>query len=191
MRFRLGLLQDQSAIERQIAREAAEAQTKRQKTEIPTVKTESQTKREHLEATNDQLKPKKRVLPRIKPLSEAKAIDSGANFVSETFLLLVAIGTIFGERYYSSRKESTRREGVTGRLEELETYEKSARKGMVELEREVLRLRSAAKVGSAPVRILPPEVYELEAEEERANQKMTRGNADKSTALNPANASGS
>ena len=179
MRFRLGLLQDSAAIDKQIAKEAAEAQAKKHKHEAPTVKTEAQTKADEAAAAKakekgtDQIKDeqKKKPKPKIRPLSEAKAIDSGANFVSETFLLLVAIGCIFGERWYSSRKESSRREDVADRLAELEEYEKSARKGMVELEKEILRLR--AKEELTPVsqrRILPKDVYELEEKEEGQNQ---------------------
>ena len=82
MRFRLGLLQDSAALEKQAAREAAEAQAKKHKSEAPTVKTEAQTKAdEAAEArSKDSLgkakEPKK--IPKIRPLSEAKAIDVGA-----------------------------------------------------------------------------------------------------------------
>ena len=86
MRFRLGLLQDSAALEKQAAREAAEAQAKKHKHEAPTVKTEAQTKadeaaearsKDNIEKSKE---PKK--LPKIRPLSEVKAIDVG-------FLLLL------------------------------------------------------------------------------------------------------
>ena len=82
MRFRLGLLQDSAALDRQAAREAAEAQAKKHKSEAPTVKTEAQTKaddaaesrsKESLDKAKEQKKK-----PKIRPLSEAKAIDVGA-----------------------------------------------------------------------------------------------------------------
>ncbi len=79
MRFRLGLLQDSAALEKQAAREAAEAQAKKHKSEAPTVKTEAQTKADEvaearLKDSLDKAKePKKK--PKIRPLSEAKAID--------------------------------------------------------------------------------------------------------------------
>lgn len=81
MRFRLGLLQDSAALEKQAAREAAEAQARKHKSEAPTVKTEAQTKadeaaearsKDSIGKTKEQKK-----LPKIRPLSEAKAIDVG------------------------------------------------------------------------------------------------------------------
>ena len=82
MRFRLGLLQDRAALEKQAARDAAEAQAKKHKSEAPTVKTEAQTKTdEAAEARSkdglDKAKEPKK-LPKIRPLSEAKAIDVAA-----------------------------------------------------------------------------------------------------------------
>ena len=44
MRLRLGLLQDPEVIEKQIAREAAEAQARKHKLEAPTVRTEAEQK---------------------------------------------------------------------------------------------------------------------------------------------------
>ncbi|KAF8577012.1 OPA3-domain-containing protein [Ramaria rubella] len=55
----------------------------------------------------------------IKPLSETKAIDNGANFIAESFLFAVAASLIVAETWRSSNKESKRREGVTDQLEEL------------------------------------------------------------------------
>lgn len=95
MRFRLGLLQDTAAIEKQIAKEAAEHQAKKHKHEAPTVKTEAHTKADEAAAAREKEsgeKPKPKSSsrqPKIRPLSEAKAIDLGANFVSETFLFVV------------------------------------------------------------------------------------------------------
>lgn len=87
MRFRLGLLQDSAALEKQAAREAAEAQAKKHKSEAPTVKTEAQTKADEAaeRRSKESLdKPKEqRKKPKIRPLSEAKAIDVGAqNLIS-------------------------------------------------------------------------------------------------------------
>ncbi|KAL8940110.1 MAG: hypothetical protein Q9216_002991 [Gyalolechia sp. 2 TL-2023] len=171
MRLRLGLLQDHASIEKQIAREAAEAQAKRQKLEIPTVKTESQAKADEASLAAEKAKGAEKAKaasrPRIRPLSEAKAIDAGANFASETFLLSVGIGLIVFERWWSSRKESTRREDVAERIAELEESEKSDRRALVELEKEILRLR--AKAGEGKKRILHKEVWELE---ERENEEL-------------------
>ncbi|KAJ5511207.1 hypothetical protein N7453_003310 [Penicillium expansum] len=99
---------------------------------------------------------------RIRPLSESKAIESGANFISESFLFLVAGGLILFESWRSRNKESTRREGVEGRLADLEQSEQAAREALVTLEKELLQLR--AKHGDLPKlstkRILSPEIYE-------------------------------
>ena len=177
MRFRLGILQDQAAINKQIAQEAAERNAKRHKHEKSTAKTEAESKAEEeaaakpKEKAKDEPKKESKRATKIRPLSEAKAIDSGANLASEVFLLCVAIGCVVGERFYSSQKESSRKEDVAERLEELEIYEKAARRGMVEMEREIIRLRK--KAGEAPLnqfRILPREVYELEEREEGEDQ---------------------
>ncbi|KAI5812197.1 optic atrophy 3 protein-domain-containing protein [Pyronema omphalodes] len=58
--------------------------------------------------------------PRIRPLSESKAIDAGANFISEAFLFAVAGSLILAEAWRSRRKEASRRDVVTERLELLE-----------------------------------------------------------------------
>ncbi len=126
MRMRLGLLQDSAAIDRQIAREQAEAEIKRKRSEVPTVKTEAQAKTNEAavaqdkESKSDKAKTVKK-RPNIRPLSEAKAIDSGANFISEGFLFLVAGGLIVLERWWSTRRENNRREDVAERISSLES----------------------------------------------------------------------
>jgi hypothetical protein len=124
MRLRLGLLQDPAAIDRQIAREVAEAEARRKRAAIPTVKTEEQTKREELllkkEVKDIEGKVKEKTQPRIRPLSESKAIETGANFISETFLFCVAGGIIVFEWWRQGRKESNRRDEVSDRLSSLE-----------------------------------------------------------------------
>ena len=166
MRFRLGLLQDQAAIERQVAAEhAAEKHRKIKATALTAEEAEAEAAKEKseldkLKREEEHKKPKKK--PRVRPLSEAKAIDSGANFVSETFLLLVGVGCVLGERWYSSKKAEGRREDVKERMEALEAYERVARRGLVEMEREILRLRGLKGEGH----ILPKEVWELEEREE-------------------------
>lgn len=183
MRFRLGLLQDQAAIDRQIAREATEAQAKRHRHEHEGPKTEAETKAEEAataarakdEGTTEKPKePPTKRKPKIRPLSEAKAIDSGANFVSESFLLVVAVGCVIGERLYSSRKETSRREDVAERLSELEEYDVATRKGLLSLEKEIIRLRN--KQGAAEAkrgRILPKEVYDVDEKEEDQVEEHT------------------
>lgn len=182
MRLRLGLLQDSATIEKQVARAAADAQAKKHKSEIPTVKTEAQTKADESNAAREREKGSEKSKavaapkPKIRPLSEAKAIDSGATFVSEGFLLLVGISLILFENWRSKRKETSRREDVAERISELEESEKSGRRALVELEKEILRLRAKSGHGSsASPRILPKEVWELEEKEELDDRKKSNG----------------
>lgn len=182
MRWRIGLLQDAAALERQAARDAAKKEAEKKKSQIPTVKTEAQVRAEEEEASKEKAneeKEKHPPKPKIKPLSETKAIESGANFISETFLFSVAAGLIIFESWRSGRKEKNRRDKVAERINDLEDENKAARQALVELEREVLRLRAKDKgVSGAELakahRILPAEVYELvkdDAESNNATEK--------------------
>ncbi|KAL9055417.1 MAG: hypothetical protein Q9206_003150 [Seirophora lacunosa] len=174
MSLRLGLLQDRAAIDKQISREAAEALAKRQKQEIPTVKTESQAKAEEANPAADKAKAGEKTKvsskPKIRPLSEAKAIDAGANFASETFLLSVGIGLIVFERWWSNRRETSRREDVADRINELEESELTARRALLELEKEILRLRTTSEAKASSQRILPRELWEVEEQEEEGSR---------------------
>lgn len=58
--------------------------------------------------------------PHIRPLSESKAIATGANFISEGFLFAVAVALILGEQYRGYRKNEKRRDAVADRLDSLE-----------------------------------------------------------------------
>ncbi|KAL9049462.1 MAG: hypothetical protein Q9162_007200 [Coniocarpon cinnabarinum] len=121
MRMRLGLLSDPTTIDRQVAREQAELNQTRNplQSHVATAKTLSETQAEQREAEEirKRLKGTKR---RIKPLSESKAIDTGATFASEFFLFAVAAGLIFGEQAWSRARERGRKEGVEMRLVRLE-----------------------------------------------------------------------
>lgn len=168
MRLRLGLLQDTATIEKQAARAAAEAQAKK------TARTETHTRSDDKEKGVEKAKSSSR--PKIRPLSEAKAIDSGATFVSEGFLLLVGISLILFENWRSKRKETSRREDVAERISELEENEKFSRQALVELEKEILRLKAENGQGSgATKRILPKEVRKLEEIEELEQEQRSRG----------------
>jgi len=57
----------------------------------------------------------------IRPLSETKAIENGANALAEGFLFGVAALLIVGETWRSSRSSSKRRDSVDEQLEELRT----------------------------------------------------------------------
>ena len=170
---RIGLLQNPEAIEKQIAREAAEAAAKKQKLETPTVKTQAQAQAEELAAGKEKEKEKttektKTIAskPRIRPLSEAKAIDSGANFISETFLFGVGLSLIIFERFWSKRKEAARREDVNDELNELKAEKKATRQALIALEKEVLRLRERGGKAAEKKHILPKEIWESQDVEE-------------------------
>ncbi|EED13352.1 OPA3 domain protein [Talaromyces stipitatus ATCC 10500] len=171
MRLKLGVLRDTAAIEEKAAKEAAEAAARKHRSKVPTAKTEVEVQAEK-EATEEAKKKaieevKAKPLPRIRPLSESKAIDSGANFISETFLFLVAGGLIVFESWRSRRKETSRRSDVQDRLVELEESEKAARRALGILEKELLEIK--AQQAKIPVkqmkRILPQEVWEDEVQE--------------------------
>ena len=172
MRLRLGLLQDPVAIEKQIAREAAEAQARKHKLEAPTVRTEAEQKAYEQETEEEKKRIKEKTKPRIRPLSEAKAIDAGANFVSEGFLFLVGVGLVVNELWRKERKETTRREDVAERISELEETERTSRRALVDLEKEILRLRAkAGEPKPAKGRILPKELWDEQQEEDDEPQK--------------------
>jgi optic atrophy 3 protein len=169
MRLRLGLLNDAAAIEKQAAREAAEAAAKKHKHSIPIVKTEAVTLAEEKASKNKArgVEPTKPLAkPRIRPLSEAKAIETGATFISEAFLFGVAGSLIIFEAWRSRRREATRREDVADRLAELEESEQAARRALVELEREVLSLRGkdGRNKGKPVKRILSREIWQEQEE---------------------------
>ncbi|KAF9441563.1 OPA3-domain-containing protein [Macrolepiota fuliginosa MF-IS2] len=55
----------------------------------------------------------------IRPLSETRAIENGANFIAEGFLFTVAASIIIAETWRSSRSQSKRRDNVDDQLEDL------------------------------------------------------------------------
>ncbi|KAH9969236.1 OPA3-domain-containing protein [Russula compacta] len=57
----------------------------------------------------------------IRPLSETRAIENGANFIAEGFLFTVAAALIISETWRSSRSQSKQRSGVNDSIEELQT----------------------------------------------------------------------
>lgn len=174
MRFKLGLLQDTATIEKQVAREAAEAQARKHKHDASPSRTDESATTKEKDKTIEKAKEPTKVKHKIRPLSEAKAIDAGANFVSETFLLLVGVALILGEQWRQSRKATSRREDAAERLADMaerlasfEEYLKADRRGMVELEREVIRLRGKDwQNADLQPHILPRTVWELEEKEE-------------------------
>jgi optic atrophy 3 protein len=57
---------------------------------------------------------------KVRPLNDAKAIDNGATFISESFLFSVAGGLILYESFRQRRKELVRREGVADDIRALQ-----------------------------------------------------------------------
>ncbi|KNZ77902.1 OPA3-like protein, partial [Termitomyces sp. J132] len=57
----------------------------------------------------------------IRPLSETRAIENGANALAEGFLFTVAAALIIGESWRSSQKQSKRRDNVDDQLDTLGT----------------------------------------------------------------------
>lgn len=145
MRLRLGLLQDPAAIERQIQRELKEAEKKRAKELAPTVKTEAETKadeeaqKKERKDVEDHVKAAHKP-PRIRPLSENKAIETGATFIAETFLFLVAGGLILAESWRRDRKEKKQDADVNDALTvaEKEREEMRAKLELLQAEIEAL-----------------------------------------------------
>ncbi|KAK4998192.1 hypothetical protein LTR66_002533 [Elasticomyces elasticus] len=155
MRMRLGILHDAAAQERMIARDAAEEAAKKKQSEVPTVLTEAQQKTADEEAAKQKKEggdKSKASKVKIRPLSETKAIDLGANFVSESFIFAVAVGLLVWDNWRTRRKENTRREGVADRIEELESGMARDEAKIKELEEEIRRLQeehSISHVGEA------------------------------------------
>lgn len=126
MRMRLGLLHDPEAQKRMFEREQRAAEEKQKKAEAPTVRTEAEQKKHDEQKTKDEKegkkeKEKKPSRAKIRPLSDARAIELGANFFSETFIFMVAVGLLLVENYRSRKQASNRRDEVQERLEGLET----------------------------------------------------------------------
>ncbi|KAF1989577.1 hypothetical protein K402DRAFT_451789 [Aulographum hederae CBS 113979] len=157
MRLRLGLLQDPAVIDRQIAKEVAEAEARRRRDEAPTVKTKEQSLADEQLTAKEREKIKEKAKaaarPRIRPLSEAKAIETGANFISETFLFAVAGGLIIAESLRSRWKESNRREDVADRLDQLESQieELSAKNATLEQQLRIKHAEPPKKPIKAPL----------------------------------------
>ncbi|GAB1740192.1 hypothetical protein NU219Hw_g5308t1 [Hortaea werneckii] len=126
MRMRLGLLHDADAQQRMHEREQRAAEDKKRRAESPTVRTELE-QRKHDEdqakgesAGEKKKEEEKKPRVRIRPLSDAKAIELGANFFSEAFIFAVAAGLLVWDSWRSRAKESARRDDVAERIEQLE-----------------------------------------------------------------------
>ena len=125
IRMRLGMLHDSAAQDRMVERERKLAEERKKKAETPTVLTELQQKKQDEEAAREKAeggtkKEEKPHLPRIRPLSEAKAIELGANFFSESFIFAVAVGLLVWDSWRSRSKAKDQRELLEDRLDIVE-----------------------------------------------------------------------
>jgi hypothetical protein len=125
MRMRLGMLHDSAAQDRMVERERKLAEERKKKAETPTVLTELQQKKQDEEAAREKAeggtkKEEKPHVPRIRPLSEAKAIELGANFFSESFIFAVAVGLLVWDSWRSRSKAKDQRELLEDRLDIVE-----------------------------------------------------------------------
>lgn len=166
MRLRLGLLQDPAVIERQIAKEVAEAEARLKASSVPTAKTEAQMKwsEERLQKEKKKIQEQARKLPRVRPLSESKAIETGANFISETFLFCVAGGIILFEYWRNKRKDTNRRDEVHERLDSLETEKLELREELYRMQI-ALAARGIAMPSTHETPLKVPEKEEVEKSE--------------------------
>ncbi|KAG6327385.1 hypothetical protein ID866_11704 [Astraeus odoratus] len=71
----------------------------------------------------------------VRPLSETRAIENGANALAEGFLFAVASALILGESYRTSRAQSKRRDTVDDRLDDLANSVSSLRDAVEQLRR--------------------------------------------------------
>ncbi|KAH7086764.1 optic atrophy 3 protein-domain-containing protein [Paraphoma chrysanthemicola] len=137
MRMRLGLLQDPAVIDRQIKKEVQAAEAARQKAATPTVKTEAETIADEALTEKEReairKKAEERSKPRIRPLSEQKAIEMGANFVAETFIFAVGIGVIVFEQWRQRRKAKNARDDIREDLEEIQNELKAVKAELEEV----------------------------------------------------------
>lgn len=123
--MRLGILHDSEAQQRMHDREQQLAKERKRKLESPTVRTEEEQKKHDEEQSKSEKeveKKKESKAPKvvIRPLSEGKAIELGANFFSEAFIFAVAAGLLVWDSWRSRAKESARRDDVAERLDLLE-----------------------------------------------------------------------
>ena len=127
MRMRLGILHDAEAQQRMHEREQRAAEEKKKKAEAPTVRTAEEQKKHDEDkargekADNDgKKKEEKPQKVKIRPLSDARAIELGANFFSEAFIFGVAVALLLLENYRRGMEASSRQDEVAERLEGLE-----------------------------------------------------------------------
>ena len=92
----------------------------------------------------------------------------------------MGVSLILFENFRRNRQESSRREDVSDRLNELEASEKMARKyyaeALVRLEDEVIKLREkTGTISSGHLRILPKPVWDLAEKQDKEDDTRRQG----------------
>ncbi|KAI8822015.1 optic atrophy 3 protein-domain-containing protein [Fimicolochytrium jonesii] len=76
----------------------------------------------------------------IRPLNDTRAVEAGANFMSESIIFSVAVATILAETYRSSRASTKRRRDVDDSIEEMLERHEGYNERIGQLEENVMRL---------------------------------------------------
>lgn len=82
---------------------------------------------------------------KVRPLNDTKAIDSGANFLSETFIFSVAGLLIFYESYRSRKKLATEKRNVKNDINELQDDIEEVKSLLKLLSKEIDHLQEATR----------------------------------------------
>lgn len=102
---------------------------------------------------------------KIRPLNDTKAIDTGANFLSEGFIFSVAGGLILYESLRARNKEIARRESVADDIatlqDELELLKKNLKQQRIIIEEYKLPEGVNPSVLKLP-KVATPNVYEAD-----------------------------
>ena len=70
----------------------------------------------------------------IKPLSNPRAVEIGANFLSEVLIFGVAAACVVGEAIRSTKSSNSKREDIEERISNLESASATAKTRIEELE---------------------------------------------------------
>lgn len=85
---------------------------------------------------------------KVRPLNDKKAIDSGANFLLETFIFTVAGLLIFYESYRSRRKLAAEKRNVKNDISELQDDIEEVKSLLKLLSKEIDHLQEATKAAA-------------------------------------------
>lgn len=100
---------------------------------------------------------------KIRPLNDTKAIESGATFLSETFIFSVAGGLILYESLRARNKELARRESIADDIatlqDELELLKKNLKQQKIAIEEYKVPVGINPSVLKQLPKETPPKVY--------------------------------